>query len=553
MNPQQRAECLEYESAVTDSESDEQVSFNLAIQDIRYHELLNSNEPPLDAECPSIESVVLRLRRCLSRHDDKLARLRAQIELPEQEPLEQEKLEQKRASLATDLSRNAAILSPLRRMPPEILSEIFMLTLPSDRAVVERGKIDLRDSPWMLTRICGRWRTVALASSSLWSFVAINCEDNLSAAYPLSLIRTQLQRAKHIRIHFLAEDRLTQYQMDILQLLVDHSPLWEEVYLLVTPGFLPIITTLHDRIPLLRRVWIECRESYTEAGSNPPQLEAFNCLRGAPVLRDVSLILEDHILSVTLPAHQLTRYHLYGTWEQHIHVLMTAKNLTEARICICDEETSLAAPGTIIELCGLRRLYVSRADVLDFLRLPALHDVAFYHESRELDTMQYLDSIVERSSCVLRRLCVEGLPVADMVTDILRTHQAIAELVVILLEPDSSVDADSLIGHLAGQNTEGVFTLAPQLNGMFFGCQNGNSFDYGLYHDMLLSRWKTGALRSAGLTTYSDSERPDSSTYRRLDALRADGLNLLCVDGDNALTVMWAWALNTYLQWLESG
>ncbi|KAJ7845081.1 hypothetical protein B0H13DRAFT_123634 [Mycena leptocephala] len=377
----------------------------------------------------------LRLRRCLSRHDDKLARLRAQIELPEQEPLEQEKLEQKRASLATDLSRNAAILSPLRRMPPEILSEIFMLTLPSDRAVVERGKIDLRDSPWMLTRICGRWRTVALASSSLWSFVAINCEDNLSAAYPLSLIRTQLQRAKHIRIHFLAEDRLTQYQMDILQLLVDHSPLWEEVYLLVTPGFLPIITTLHDRIPLLRRVWIECRESYTEAGSNPPQLEAFNCLRGAPVLRDVSLILEDHILSVTLPAHQLTRYHLYGTWEQHIHVLMTAKNLTEARICICDEETSLAAPGTIIELCGLRRLYVSRADVLDFLRLPALHDVAFYHESRELDTMQYLDSIVERSSCVLRRLCVEGLPVADMVTDILRTHQAIAELVVILLSP----------------------------------------------------------------------------------------------------------------------
>ncbi|KAJ7849592.1 hypothetical protein B0H13DRAFT_1573960, partial [Mycena leptocephala] len=104
----------------------------------------------------------------LSRHDDKLARLRAQIELPEQEPLEQEKLEQKRASLATDLSRNAAILSPLRRMPPEILSEIFTLTLPSDRAVVERGKIDLRDSPWMLTRICGRWRTVALASSSLW-------------------------------------------------------------------------------------------------------------------------------------------------------------------------------------------------------------------------------------------------------------------------------------------------------------------------------------------------------------------------------------------------
>ncbi|KAJ7911830.1 hypothetical protein B0H13DRAFT_1526697, partial [Mycena leptocephala] len=159
----------------------------------------------------------------LSAHDDKISQLRAQLE----------RLEQEHTSLATDLSRNTAILSPMRRMPPEILSEIFMLTLPSDRAVLEHGRINMRDSPWVLTHICGRWRIVALASSSLWSFIGIDCtiRRDLSAAFPLRLLAVQPQRATHLRVNFTPGGIHSMYEMSVIQLLVEHSPRWEDAYL----------------------------------------------------------------------------------------------------------------------------------------------------------------------------------------------------------------------------------------------------------------------------------------------------------------------------------
>jgi hypothetical protein len=523
------------ECRVISTYPDEQVPLELdAIQDVRYHELLNSNEPPLDAELPFIESVVLRHRSRLSNHDDKILRLRAQLE----------RLEQERTPLEADLLRNTAILSPMRRMPPEILAQIFALTLPSDRKVVESGRIDVQDSPWILTRVCGRWRTVAIASSFLWSFLSINCDVmvNLSAAYPLPLLTAHLQRANYLRIHFLAGDCLTQYSTTMLQLLVEYSPRCEELYLFVIPDVLPIIAHLHDRIPLLRKLWLEFSED-----ENLAVREDIDSFCVAPALRDVSLPLQDPKLTVHFPAHRLTRYELNGSWEHHIAILKVATHLIEARICV-HEETSLPAPGVIIELCDLRRLHVSQADILNFLRLPALQELGFYLGDSGFDVTPHIDLIVERSSCILRRLCVEGVPIANTVTGILRNHQAIVELVVILLDDGSSIEADTLITDLSGHNVEGVFNVAPQLNGVFFGCQNDNSFDCKLYHDMLLSRWKAGALKSAVLIFDSESGL-ESSINQSLDDLRADGLNLLCIVGNDveALTMMWAWTLDTYL------
>jgi hypothetical protein len=224
--------------------------------------------------------------------------------------------------------------------------------------------------------------------------------------------------------------------------------------------------------------------------------------------------------------------------------LKVAKNLTEARIFVYDVDTLRPIPGGVIELCELSRLYVSDVDILDCLRLPALQDLGFFHEVENPHAPQHVDSIVVRSSCTLRRLCVMGLPVADMITEILRKHQAIVELSVILTEPDSSVDADALIGYLANRDSNGIFRIAPQLGGVFFGCQNGYFLRYQYYHDMVLSRWKSGALKRAGLLTAADSEPPPPSILHCLDALRADGLNMLCVDGPEALDIMRDWTLD---------
>ncbi|KAF8210997.1 hypothetical protein K438DRAFT_1534151, partial [Mycena galopus ATCC 62051] len=77
-------------------------------------------------------------------------------------------LENERASLPSYRTRNKAILSPLRRMPSEVLGEIFLWTLPSLQDAIITGRFDMGRSPWLLTRIRSRWRAVSLSTPSLW-------------------------------------------------------------------------------------------------------------------------------------------------------------------------------------------------------------------------------------------------------------------------------------------------------------------------------------------------------------------------------------------------
>ncbi|KAF7374703.1 hypothetical protein MSAN_00355400 [Mycena sanguinolenta] len=65
------------------------------------------------------------------------------------------------------LEAHRALLSPIRRIPPEVLGEIFVHCLPRDsfiQAAVDR-------CPLLLTQISSNWRSVALATPSLWTSI----------------------------------------------------------------------------------------------------------------------------------------------------------------------------------------------------------------------------------------------------------------------------------------------------------------------------------------------------------------------------------------------
>ncbi|KAJ7441874.1 hypothetical protein FB451DRAFT_985550, partial [Mycena latifolia] len=79
-----------------------------------------------------------------------------------------QRLKEERASLSTYRTQNHVILSPLRRMPPEVLGEIFSWTVPSVWDALTRVKFRVTDSPWVLAQISGRWRAVTLSIASLW-------------------------------------------------------------------------------------------------------------------------------------------------------------------------------------------------------------------------------------------------------------------------------------------------------------------------------------------------------------------------------------------------
>ncbi|KAJ7609125.1 hypothetical protein FB45DRAFT_712214, partial [Roridomyces roridus] len=61
------------------------------------------------------------------------------------------------------------ILSTLRRMPSEILAEIFLWTLPPFAQ-----NANVNQSPWVLEQISGCWRAISLSTPSLWSAVCVD-------------------------------------------------------------------------------------------------------------------------------------------------------------------------------------------------------------------------------------------------------------------------------------------------------------------------------------------------------------------------------------------
>lgn len=66
-----------------------------------------------------------------------------------------------------------AILSPIRRVPPDILSTIFDQCLTTHR----NPTISASECPMLLTRVCSAWRTLAIASPRLWTRIHIPFMD----------------------------------------------------------------------------------------------------------------------------------------------------------------------------------------------------------------------------------------------------------------------------------------------------------------------------------------------------------------------------------------
>ncbi|KAF9003940.1 hypothetical protein BDQ17DRAFT_1355163 [Cyathus striatus] len=65
-----------------------------------------------------------------------------------------------------------SLSSPIRRVPPEILSEIFLYCLPPVRFV----RPSSREGPLLLTQVCGAWREVALSIPRLWASLEVRSD-----------------------------------------------------------------------------------------------------------------------------------------------------------------------------------------------------------------------------------------------------------------------------------------------------------------------------------------------------------------------------------------
>ncbi|KAJ7126266.1 hypothetical protein C8R44DRAFT_668618, partial [Mycena epipterygia] len=168
---------------------------NLARTTFAWHwKLLTTNEPPPEGpEVAFVRSVISNTDARLTHLDEEISRLRIRLK----------ELEEEHASLASYHAQNNSILSPLRRMPSEVLAEIFSWTLSAEPLSGDRSAVE--DSPWVLTQVSHRWRVLSLSTPALWSLVVI--DYSYTSEYSLSMVKTQIHRARLLKIHFFGKQK----------------------------------------------------------------------------------------------------------------------------------------------------------------------------------------------------------------------------------------------------------------------------------------------------------------------------------------------------------
>ncbi|KAJ7113992.1 hypothetical protein C8R44DRAFT_855803 [Mycena epipterygia] len=488
----------------------------------RHQQLLTTNQPPEGPELTLIRSVVSKTGARLEHLDDEIARLRVRLR----------QLEEERGPLTTYHAQNKAILSPLRRMPLEVLAEIFSWTLPPIRDILNRRRFDAKDSPWVLTHVCCRWRTIALSIPSLWSLVVIS--GSRMSANPLSLVKTQIQRAHTLKIHFYGHEKhASRPQIEMFQLLAEHSSRWEEFRVNLTSDLFPLLACLRHRLASLRRLWIQ----WDGRGSSVTA-QSIDCFQGASCLVDAG-ICNDHRVSFLLPAHQLTHYDLNGSWEMHRGILKLAPNLIVASITLDSDREPW---GEVIGILRLQRLHTLDPEILNFIKAPALTEIALYVNNNH--DLAHLEPFVARSGCTLGRLSLQGRLTAHLATHVLPKYPSITELVMTVDTSSSYNMTNAFISHLTIPNPAASTAISPQLSEISFAFTDDSSCDYSLYLRMLRSRWKpdSSVLKRAALLTNSHSvPGPDPATISRLNALRQGGLDLCLMEGKEAKGVMNDW------------
>ncbi|KAJ7483566.1 hypothetical protein FB451DRAFT_1364454 [Mycena latifolia] len=508
--------------------AEEQCYMNVA-PGTRHHTLFTTNEPPGDSDLPFIHSVVSTAGARLAVLDKDISQLRDRLK----------QLEEEHASLLAYHTQNTAILSPLRRMPPEVLTEIFAWTLPSVAQALNRSNFDLAGSPWVLTHISSRWRAISISSPSLWSLVAIN-GSLIRARHLSAMVTVQIQRARTIKIHFYGSASTSVHpQVEMFQLLSEYSARWEELCLSLTSNLAPLLPTLRNRLPSLRRLWIQWESPGSQAG-----VDRIDCFSTAPSLVDAGIWNEYRPVAIPLCAHQLTRYQLDAPWATHQSILELALNLVEARVQISFDDEFWPDTDDLIDLVHLRRLFVSDVGALQYLRTPALQEISLYIR-REDHPIRHLEPFIVRSSCHIRTLCLRGFPSADEVTEILHKLPSITKFRGILRD---SQQFTTLMSQFTLVEPVGHAAVAPQLRSLDFELLDDHYLDHPAFLEMLKSRWKAeGSAFNATTLLVSSDPGPDTTARAGLDALRQQGLNLVLLYGTEAFEVIRTWTF--YPSW----
>lgn len=513
------------------------------VSDSPVPQLLGTNCVPSNLENSAIRQTVGDAHAALSHLGSEITRVQAVLD----------QLLHDHTRLQAHADEHSALLSPARRLPHDIVAEIFLRCVPVRPWY--RNSLDVTRPPWLLGHICSGWRRVALSTPRLWSALRISLNDGneMRPDYCAALVGAHLERAGAcpltLALDLAGESVTTAHQL--VDTLVRRAHCWQHVRLTLPTALYARFAAATNRLPLLQTLELDLPRA-ADALTPAHPLAVFAC---APRLRDVTLNDPVAPAALVLPWAQLTRCHAeFDDVEQFLHIARQALRLVECAVEAHSSGHRLhggAAPaGAVLPALRVFRITVLNGDVaalLDALTAPVLHDleISLFSADNIFWPHAPFTAFLARSACVLQRLVLRHMPLADYeLLTCLRAAPLLRELVVYELELDDDlhypVVSDRVVSALTHRGArEGwparVPCLVPRLRVLEL---SGRLYvdDHALV-DMVRSRWRPGhgadddsplsshiaSLESARLHIH---RAVDARAIGRFEELREGGLDL---------------------------
>lgn len=290
-----------------------------------------------------------------------------------------------------------------RCLPAEILGKILIIS----RDIFPGG---MSIAP---TLVCRYWREVALATTELWNYLNIPYPSKLRwEPSDASMLQTWLKRsgcrALTISVGTLSSWAEDERNPDLDAILHSHAHRWKDVKLIVAKSMLSFFRNIPGNLPILHTLHID--------GPECTKNISLNNLKYVPALRIITLDRRICPIIPDFPWDQLTECNLLRggryTCQDGYRVLSRAINLQAFTIELNAKDKFSGTPPprhihlekllalTIFVLAGSNAHHIVR-----LLTLPALTEIKVLEDGFN-DCPEYLEALITRSSCQLKKLSI---------------------------------------------------------------------------------------------------------------------------------------------------
>ncbi|KAJ7253515.1 hypothetical protein C8J57DRAFT_1473838 [Mycena rebaudengoi] len=347
---------------------------NASAMESPFKHMLNTNIIPNDAECQQIRDFLVDPRKEAAHLAEQIARMQKVLE----------DLARKRDDLTEFIVAHLALVSPARRLPDDVVREIFVASLPKDRNCA----ISAKDSPLLLCTICQSWRNLALSTPRMWASIHIVAPSNDKIERMAQTVYTWLDRSGALPLSIsLIVSRSTFPRPDassLLTALIRYSLRWKRIRFILPPDqFEPLSSLSPEDVPILEEVIVDGFDNDTGHITMSPRLAFLRAIS----LWSVSLNAE--FISPSTPIRlEFLRYLTFGNpgaINSHITSQSTLEILRRCALletCAIQIYGDLDGPSTPCRMEHLRNLRVSFAGsepirIFETLVLPNLRRLEY--------------------------------------------------------------------------------------------------------------------------------------------------------------------------------